>query len=39
MEAHEEKYLRYEQIGDIIRIEFFQDTFEEIVNVIVERSS
>ena len=39
MEAHQEKYLRYEQIGEIIRIEFFQDTFEEIVNVIIERGS
>jgi len=38
MEAHQEKYLRYEQFGEIVRIEFFQNTFKEIVDVIIKRS-
>jgi len=39
MEAHQEKYLRYEQIGEIVRVDFFQNTFEEIVDVIIKRSA
>ncbi len=39
MEAHQDKYLRYEQVGEIVRVEFFQNAFEEVVNAIIERSA
>ena len=39
MEAHQQKYLRYEEVGDIVRIDFFYNTFEELVNVIIERAN
>ncbi len=39
MELHQEKYLRYEQIGEIVRLEFFQNTPGEIVDVIIKRSA
>ena len=29
MEAHQQKYLHYEEVGDIVRIDFFYKTFEE----------
>jgi len=39
LEAHQDKYLTYEQLGDIVRITFFEKTFEEAVNVIIARSN
>ena len=39
MEAHQQKYLHYEEAGDIVRIDFFYNTFEELVNVIIERAN
>jgi len=39
MEAHQQKYLHYEEVGDIVRIDFFYNTFEELVNVIIERAN
>lgn len=39
MEAHQDKYLLYEQLGDIKRISFFEKTFEEVINVIIRRAS
>ena len=39
MEAHQQKYLHYEEVGDIVRIDFFYNTFEELVNVIIERTN
>lgn len=39
MEAHQDKYLTYEQLGSVRRINFFEKTFEEAVNVIINRAS
>ena len=39
MEAHQQKYLHYEEVGDIVRIDFFYNTFEELVNVIIKRAN
>ena len=39
MEAHQQKYLHYEEVGDIFRIDFPYNTFEELVNVIIERAN
>jgi len=39
MEAHQQKYLHYEEVGDIVRIDFFYNTFEELVNVNIERAN
>jgi hypothetical protein len=39
MEAHQQKYLHYEEVGNIVRIDFFYNTFEELVNVIIERAN
>ncbi len=39
MEAHQEKYLIYEKLGDIKRINFFEKTFEEVIDVIIKRTS
>ncbi len=38
METHQQKYLHYEEIGDLVRLDFFNDSFEEIVNVVIERA-
>ena len=39
MDAHQEKYLIYEKLGDIKRINFFEKTFEEVIDVIIKRTS
>jgi len=39
MEAHQQKYLHYKEVGDIVRIDFFYNTFEELVNVIIKRAN
>lgn len=38
-EAHLNKYLYYEETGSIVNINFKENTFEEVVNVIVERTT
>ena len=38
MEAHALKYLRFEQLGNLIRIDFFENNFEEAVDVVIARS-
>lgn len=38
MEVHALKYLRFEQLGNLIRIDFFENNFEEAVDVVITRS-
>lgn len=38
-EAHLNKYLYYEETGSIVNINFKENTFEEVVNVVIERTT
>jgi hypothetical protein len=38
-EAHSQKYLWFEEIGNIYRIEFKEKTFEEVTDVIIKRTT
>jgi hypothetical protein len=39
LEAHQQKYLHYEEGGDVVRIDFPYKSFEELIDVIIERSN
>ena len=39
MEAHALKYLRFEQLGNLTRIDFYENKFEEAIDVVISRSS
>ena len=39
MEAHQQKYLRFEEAGDVVRIDFLYGSFEELTDAIIERAN
>lgn len=39
LEAHQQKYLWYEEISNIFKVSFFEHSFEEVVNVIIKRTT
>ena len=38
MEAHQQKYLQFEQMGDVVRVDFPYKSFEELIDVIIKRA-
>ena len=39
LEAHQQKYLHYEEGGDVVRIDLPYKSFEELIDVIIERAN